>query len=288
MKRPNKLIGSWRQIITTSVLFIALNSIVIFQIVTADQMNENVEKTSQFANQKAESNLPSLEKVSSSSQKALELSPIIDGAKLEPKKSEESSLKESKLDVKEPVLAAAAAPDSLVKEDSSSSKQQQQQQRKARAESGSNDSNKPAEASKTSETNDKISSANDKSSSNDKKSSESSSSASKSSSSSSKPSKSTSSSLNKNGTKRHQANIGSGGGVYKAKNDPYSSIAEKHTNSHHTTRSEKRRASHSSNFVGIQKASGIGDMFNPLKGVTDGGLARSKYNSIIMIRHINI
>lgn len=42
--------------------------------------------------------------------------------------------------------------------------------------------------------------------------------------------------------------------------------------------SENRRTSSSNNVGGIQKASGIGDMFSsPIKGVTDSGLARSKY-----------
>lgn len=70
---------------------------------------------------------------------------------------------------------------------------------------------------------------------------------------------------------------GSGGAAhYMSKHDAYSAIAEKHGALAHDAmrKSDKRRIQ--SSFGGIQKASGIGDMLSPFKGVTDSGLARSK------------
>lgn len=89
---------------------------------------------------------------------------------------------------------------------------------------------------------------------------------------------------------RLQANLGSTSSQanpshYMSKNDAYSAIAEKHgamASAHDAIRrSDKRRIGSPNSFspVGIQKASGLGDMFNPIKQMTDGGLARSKYNS---------
>lgn len=69
---------------------------------------------------------------------------------------------------------------------------------------------------------------------------------------------------------------GSGGPAhYMSKHDAYSAIAEKHgaLAQDAMRKSDKRRLQH---FGGIQKASGLGDMFSPFKGVTDSGLARSK------------
>lgn len=72
---------------------------------------------------------------------------------------------------------------------------------------------------------------------------------------------------------------GSGGpSHYMSKHDAYSAIAEKHgaLAQDAMRKSDKRRVHHSTSFGGIQKASGIGDMLSPFKGVTDSGLARSK------------
>jgi len=69
---------------------------------------------------------------------------------------------------------------------------------------------------------------------------------------------------------------GSGGPAhYMSKHDAYSAIAEKHgaLAQDAMRKSDKRQLQ---GFGGIQKASGLGDMLSPFKGVTDSGLARSK------------
>lgn len=75
---------------------------------------------------------------------------------------------------------------------------------------------------------------------------------------------------------------GSGGAThYMSKHDAYSAIAEKHgALAHDAMRKSDKRHMHSSGggnpFSGsIQKASGLGEMLNPFKGVTDSGLART-------------
>lgn len=78
---------------------------------------------------------------------------------------------------------------------------------------------------------------------------------------------------------------GSGGPThYLSKHDAYSAIAEKHgslaqVTSAHKKSDSKRASSSIQRFGGIQKASGFGDMLSPFKGVTDSGLARSKYTN---------
>lgn len=62
-------------------------------------------------------------------------------------------------------------------------------------------------------------------------------------------------------------------GSYLSKHDSYSAIAERHLFTDAMRKSDRRRFSQSS---GIDKASSIGNMFNPLNGITDNGLARSK------------
>lgn len=84
---------------------------------------------------------------------------------------------------------------------------------------------------------------------------------------------------------------GSGGPThYLSKHDAYSAIAEKHGSLAQVTsghkKSDPRRASSSiQRFGGIQKASGIGDMLSPFKGVTDSGLARSKFPNNLLTRN---
>lgn len=78
---------------------------------------------------------------------------------------------------------------------------------------------------------------------------------------------------------------GSGGPAhYMSKHDAYSAIAEKHgalaqDAMRHSQRVNSDRRSHLQRFGGIQKASGIGDVLSPFKGVTDSGLARSEYST---------
>ena len=76
---------------------------------------------------------------------------------------------------------------------------------------------------------------------------------------------------------------GSGGPAhYMSKHDAYSAIAEKHgalaqDSVRNTHRVNTDRRSHLQRFGGIQRASGIGDMLSPFKGVTESDLARSEY-----------
>lgn len=87
--------------------------------------------------------------------------------------------------------------------------------------------------------------------------------------------------------KRLPANLGtvtstgSGGPAhYMSKHDAYSAIAEKHGALAQDAMRKSDNRQHNNlqqRFSGIQKASGIGDALNPFKGVTDSGLARSKY-----------
>lgn len=72
---------------------------------------------------------------------------------------------------------------------------------------------------------------------------------------------------------------GSGGHSYMSKHDAYSAIAEKHgaLAQDAIKKSDKRQLQ--TGFGSIQKASGIGDMLSPFKGVTDSGLARSEYKT---------
>lgn len=80
---------------------------------------------------------------------------------------------------------------------------------------------------------------------------------------------------------------GSGGqALYMSKHDAYSAIAEKHgALAAHSSMMKKADKRQMHSFGGIQKASGgLGDMLSPFKGVTDGGLARSKYSLVWMIR----
>lgn len=88
-----------------------------------------------------------------------------------------------------------------------------------------------------------------------------------------------------NGKPRLQANLGStilqGSVNQMSKHDAYSAIAEKHgaLAQDAMRRSDKRRIGNGGAFgpAGIQKASGLGDIFNPVRQMSDGGLARSKY-----------
>lgn len=69
----------------------------------------------------------------------------------------------------------------------------------------------------------------------------------------------------------------SGGHSYMSKHDAYSAIAEKHGALAQDAMKKSDKRQLQTGFSSIQKASGIGDMLSPFKGVTDSGLARSKY-----------
>ena len=72
---------------------------------------------------------------------------------------------------------------------------------------------------------------------------------------------------------------GSGGPAhYMSKHDAYSAIAEKHGALAQDAMRKADKRQHLQRFSGIQKAGGFGDMLSPFKGVTDSGLARSKYD----------
>lgn len=70
---------------------------------------------------------------------------------------------------------------------------------------------------------------------------------------------------------------GSGGHSYMSKHDAYSAIAEKHGALAQDAMKKSDKRQLQSGFGSIQKASGVGDMLSPFKGVTDSGLARSEY-----------
>lgn len=238
--------------ITLSFLVIALNSLVILQHFThADPLKETLGQTSVVKSQQNPADHLDATKLEA---KKVEPSP------LEPKEQKNSSPMDTK--VEEPAVKRKAKADSSSEPGSSEGSSKSADVTKSIA--GSEKSN-PADKDKTSS---------------DKKQSDSSGSKS-SSSSRSKPNQSSSSKTSSNnGKPRHQANIGSGGGgIYKAKSDAYSAIAEKHGALAHEAvrKSDRRRISHGGAFGSIQKASGFGDVLGPLKGVTDGGLARSKY-----------
>lgn len=97
---------------------------------------------------------------------------------------------------------------------------------------------------------------------------------------STKPVKSTSSNQQaKIGAKKAGpvTSTGNSGSHYLSKHDSYSAIAERHLFTDAMRKSDRRRA-HSS-MSGIEKAASFGNMFsNPLNGITDNGLARSKYS----------
>lgn len=263
--RTGKLSGCSR-LFALSVLVAALTSVVISQYVIADPLQEAVNQT------------PDINLQTSKTEKATQelASPIVAPEKIETPKAD------AKLNEPSPVEAAVspktADKDAVLadpKEDlaSSSSSSSSKQQRQARSEpsaTSSSDSSSSTEANKSTSGSEKDKSTNEKKSSESKPTT----------STAAKQSKPSSSSSSKTVSKpKHQANIGSGGGgMYKHKPDEIAKIVELQHNSvaHKMKASDNRRTSNTG-FGGVQKASAIGDMFSPIKGVTDSGLARSKY-----------
>lgn len=78
---------------------------------------------------------------------------------------------------------------------------------------------------------------------------------------------------------------GSGGHSYMSKHDAYSAIAEKHGALAQDAMKKSDKRQLQTGFGSIQKASGIGDVLSPFKGVTDSGLARSKYKLTLSYVH---